>query len=223
MLLHVLTVVAMVTLAQAQDAEPNKCCFDKTFTGQVGAVGGTYYPITGNVQFEDSYTYFAYDYYNKVVGVEYHLRLPNGTEQVTRSLLDYNTDTQYVTTDNTTCVSTKIGMPMEEPCIPADAKYLGAAKVGYGNEALTLWSWEHKVPNTDIVYKRSFTSSCVPVLSAYYGTVNGTPKNSFQVYSGYTPGIPADVAATLKAPTGADQYCTKLDATLLATEKPVVG
>merc|ERR1711963_723517 len=132
MLACVLSVVALATAAWGQDVEPNKCCVDKTFMGQVSAVGGTYYPITGNVQFEDSYTFFAYDYYNKVVGAEFHLRLKNGSEQVTRSLLDYNTDTQYITTDNTSCVMTKIGMPMEDPCVPAGARYLGASKVGYG-------------------------------------------------------------------------------------------
>jgi len=224
MLACVLSIVAMATAAWGQDAEPNKCCVDKTFMGQVSAVGGTYYPITGNVQFEDSYTFFAYDYYNKVVGAEFHLRLKNGSEQVTRSLLDYNTDTQYITTDNTSCVMTKIGMPMEDPCVPAGARYLGASKVGYGAESMTLWSWEYQIPNTDILYKRAFTSSCVPVISAYYGTVNGTPKNSFQMYSGYNPGISADIAATLKAPVDADKVCTKIDASyVIATEKPVVG
>jgi len=172
-------------------AEPPKCCVDRQFTGQMSEISGTHFPITGDSVFEDSYTFFAYDYYRKKAGVEHHLRLANGTEKVTKSLMDYNQGMLFVDTGNNTCYAEKILIPMEQPCIPADAVFLGESTLGYASESIKTLSWEYRPANSDIVYKRMFTKDgCVPIASAYYGTVNGVPKNSIQIFSNYSPGIP---------------------------------
>lgn len=192
-MLTFLTLTAAILVATHSAAvmpEPAKCCIDRQFTGKVSELSASHFPITGSTVFEDSYSYFAYDFYRKKTGVEHHIRLPNGTEQVSKSLLDYNQDMIFVETSNTTCYAQKLGVPMETPCVPADAVYLGTSRIGYANEAIVVNTWEYTPPGTDIVYKRTFTKDgCVPVAFAYYGTVNGVPKNGVQLYSDYNPGI----------------------------------
>merc|ERR1712244_92228 len=184
--------VAFLLAAQAvsQDVEPAKCCVDRQFTAQMASVGGRTYPITGSTVFWDTYSTVAYDYYNKRVGAEIHVRQPNGSEEVMGVLYDFNRKMQYGEKHDGSCFTAPLNDPMGEAWVSQNAKYLGEGKFGYGTESLAIQTWEYIIPGTDINTKRAFTKSCVPVVSTYYGTIDNMPQNAVEFFSNYSPGIP---------------------------------
>ncbi|GFN86264.1 mammalian ependymin-related protein 1-like [Plakobranchus ocellatus] len=167
---------AAVTLGFGQTSpEPPKCCIDRQFTVTIGEVGGSVYPLTGNTVFVDGYILLAYDYYKQRVGAETHRKQPDGSEKVTRVLTDFAAKRQYVD-ENNVCSILAITEPMEEPCLPANASFVGTATFGYGSASLEVNTWEYE-SSTDkgrVLIRRTFTKSgCVPVVESYYGMVEG--------------------------------------------------
>jgi len=224
-MLHVIVFCASLLLsAHAADiTEPAKCCVDRQFTVMVAALSGTYYPITGNAEVEDSYTYVAYDFYSKKVGYEYHLKVPGGNETVTRSIMDYTGGKIYTQLQDGNCYITDLKEQMEEPCVPADATYLGESTIGYGKESLIVKTWEYVEPGTDVMRRRTFTKDgCVPFASGYYGTVDKTPKNGVEFFTGYKPGIADDTIFDTAMKLSTCKAVYNPDGTKV-TDAPMVG
>ncbi|RUS74907.1 hypothetical protein EGW08_017323 [Elysia chlorotica] len=201
--------VVSITLGQTNPlVEPKKCCLDRQFSVSIGEIGGKAYPITGNSVFLDGVTYLAYDFYKQMIGAESHMRQPDGSDKVTRTLLDYNTMRMYVD-DSGVCSILNITEPMEDPCVPANATYMGEVRFGYGTASLEVntWEFERASGNSRILVRRSYTkTSCVPVIETYYGTVDGASTDVSHFFVNFKPGI--DNPSDLVAPSAvAQSYC----------------
>ncbi|KAK3794394.1 hypothetical protein RRG08_061061 [Elysia crispata] len=204
-------VVSVCVAQTAQLMEPKKCCLDRQFTVAIGEIGGKSYPITGNSVFMDGVTYVAYDFYKGMIGSETHMKQPDGSDKVTKSLLDYNTNRLYLT-ENGVCTILNITEPLEDPCLPDSATYMGSAMFGYGTESLEVntWEFERASGNSKVLIRRSYTkTTCVPVVEAYYGTVDGASTEVTHFFVNFKPGV--DNPSDLEAPSASAQaYCKDL-------------
>merc|ERR1711874_908113 len=189
-LLTSLIVCCMAAAAHGQTVtpEPARCCQPRQWQGVLYGVGSNVYSLTGNVVPVDTYTYMAYDYDRKKIGLETHFRQANNTERIVRSLLDYGTDTMYLSEEGK-CTIAKIGEGMQEPCVPDNAKFISTGVMGYGNELVTVNTWEIGMPGSSgNVIKRSYTNdACIPFAEATYGTYNGASSNLVQLVANFSP------------------------------------
>ncbi|XP_012934888.1 uncharacterized protein LOC101857548 [Aplysia californica] len=206
--------LAVSVSCQSLTSEPPRCCQPRQWRGILGGVGSNVYPLTGNVVPVDSYTFMTYDYDRKKIGLEVHFRLHNNTERVVQSLLDFGTDQMFLYEDGK-CTVAKIGEPIQEPCVPASARFLSTSVFGYGAEMLNVNTWEIGTPGSGNVVKRSYTAgACIPVMEASYGTHNGASMNLVQLVGNFTLG--AGDPRVLDTPSGAG--CTYVN-----SKGPVYG
>merc|ERR1712121_121506 len=195
MLLTVSCVLLLVAASNAATTtpaptEPPKCCFDKEFSAVLGEAGGTL--ANGVATTLEGSVLLGYDFYRQRQGSVTTLRHPDGSVNITYTIQDYANRVSYVTGENGVCNSYR--MPNTEqmypPCVPDDARYLGAGLFGYGPETLAVHTWEYTLPHSDVIVKMALTEgSCVPVVEALYGHIAGASTEITYFFTSSHPGI----------------------------------
>ncbi|XP_071107667.1 ependymin-related protein 1-like [Haliotis cracherodii] len=169
-----LILTAMVGLSLGAGSDPPRpCCTDHQFEAVMGQVGGNVYNHHGHLtqNWLDGYNKVHYDAYNKMIAVEAHQTLMNGSVTVTNILLDYPNKRQYIQNQGN-CYHTPLTRTMREPCVPDSAQYIGPTYMGYGTSKLALNNWEYHPKNTDQSLKVALTQEgCTPIVESFVGHV----------------------------------------------------
>jgi len=195
-------VVACVLVAAA--AAQTKCCFDKQYSAVLGEAGGTV--VNGNAVGLDGTVTLGFDFYLQRQGSKAVMRQPDDSFVTTNTVQDYKNRMTYITDEGGRCTSFRMEASevMYPPCVPDDARYLGNGTFGYGSETLYIDSWEYNMPGTDVLMKLAVTDTCVPVVEAQYGHINGASTELTYFFTAYHPGI--DNLGMLEPPTDCPLY-----------------
>ncbi|XP_076460736.1 uncharacterized protein LOC143293575 [Babylonia areolata] len=198
-LLFSLVIVTAAVAAPATPSEPRKCCVDKQFSavlGDIGAVGAS-----GNaLYFLDGTTSIAYDFYQQKSKTHTRMKNPDGSALIRDELKDYANRIVYTTDENGNCTIGPLKPYdfMFDGCIPDDAVYLGPAAFGHGVYSLAVHTWSFLLPgNGTDRWEAVFSLTqqhCVPVIETLFGQLDGAFFEESLLYTGYRPGIEADVS-----------------------------
>merc|ERR1719210_389438 len=187
----ILTVLMMSVISgvMSQASEPARCCQPVQWEARLPGVGGAVMPGERFPQPIDTYTAMTYDYPRRRIALTVAMRPVNASAQPRKvhTVFDYNTDRMFVVEDGKCTIST-IGEKMQEPCVPASAKFLSTRKLGYGLMSMNINAWE--VVENGQVFKRAYTADgCIPFAEDVYGIHNGARYHLAQVVEDFRPGV----------------------------------
>jgi len=197
-MLGLILVLAVGANAQSGTA-PSPCCTSNQFSvGTAVTIGKT---VNGKGVAQQGFLNMQYDWTNKLLYIESNIT-DMATQQIEsyKILQDINNNQQYVILKDGSCYIQPSTVPMDPPCIPKDAAFMGELTLNSGSGTLVKGNaWAFKIEQQDIKMVVS-QDTCTPIMRVATGISYGEEQQITNLYYNQSPGF-AD-ASKMVAPTG---------------------
>ncbi|PVD34848.1 hypothetical protein C0Q70_06127 [Pomacea canaliculata] len=192
------SLMALVASVLGQTDKPSPCCVSRQFEAVLVQFGGTY--VGGRGQPIETYSTIYFDHDAKILRVN-SIQTGATPDAITTSYAidDYKSGKRYLVDSNNTCYVSPVATAMPEPCVTSNATYIGKGVLGYGNDSLTVNTWQYIETSTGLSARAAVTDDCVPVMQIVIGEISGASTQLTNIFSNFKPSIADRSVFTLPA------------------------